>query len=352
MAESERFTPLTQHPFIRTGAYGWAFIGMVAAAAVVAMALGELILLVVPLLLAVFPAALLAPVNERLKRGGLRPSVAALVTLLCTIAVIAVVVRLIAPIVAAELPTLGTSLREGVEELRRYLASGPFGLKPVRLDDVIERAGDTVGEMFSGGGAAEILAAAAEGVTASLLLLLALFFYLKDGGQIGRWLQSLFPQRWRADAEAIGRLTWATFGSYFRGQILVALVDAVAIGVALAVLRVPLALPLAVLVFFGGLFPVVGAFASGSVAVLVALADRGVVIALVVLGVVVLVQQIEGHVLAPLVLGRATELHPLAVILSLASGGILLGIFGAFIAVPVTASAARGIGYLRSRTPG
>lgn len=352
MAESERFTPLTQHPFVRTGVYSWAFIGMVATVAVIATMLGHLLLLVVPLLLAVFPAALLAPVNERLKGAGVRAAPAALLTLLGSLAVIAVIVRLIAPIVAAELPNLGRSLREGVEELRDYLASGPFGLKPVRLDDVIARASDTLGESFSGGGAAELLTAAAEGVTAVLLLLLALFFYLKDGAQIGRWLQSLFPQRWRADAAAIGKLTWATFGSYFRGQILVALVDAVAIGAALAILRVPLALPLAVLVFFGGLFPVVGAFVSGSVAVLVALADRGLVVALVVLGVVVLVQQLEGHVLAPLVLGRATELHPLAVILSLAAGGILLGIFGAFIAVPVTASAARGIGYLRSRTPG
>jgi predicted PurR-regulated permease PerM len=352
MAESERYSPLTQHPFVRTGAYSWAFLGMVATVAVLAMILGKLLLLVVPLLLAVFPAALLAPLNERLKRDGVPAAVAALITLLGTLAVIAALIRLIAPVVAAELPNLGRSLREGVVELRDYLASGPFGLKPVRLDDLIARASDTVGEAFSGGGAAEILAAAAEGVTASLLLLLALFFYLKDGGTIGRWLQSLFPRRWQADAEAIGRLTWATFGSYFRGQILVALVDAVAIGVALAILRVPLALPLAVLVFFGGLFPVVGAFVSGSVAVLVALADRGLVIALVVLGVVVLVQQLEGHVLAPLVLGRATELHPLAVILSLAAGGILLGIFGALIAVPVTASLARGVGYLRSRTPG
>lgn len=343
--------PLTQRPFIRAGAYGWAFVGIALGVAIIAAILGKLIVLVVPLLLAVFPAALLAPVSERLKRLGLPDSVAALITLVGALGVLAGVASIIAPIVADELPALGDSLTEGVDDLRSFLESGPFGLQPVRLDELVHQASAMARESLSGS-AGELLAAVAEGITGLVLLLLALFFYLKDGERIGRWFQSLFPQRWQNDAEVIGKRSWTTFGSYFRGQILIAFVDAVFIGIGLAVLRVPLAVPLAVLVFFGGLFPLVGAFVSGSVAVLVALADRGVVVALLTLAVVVAVQQIEGNVLEPVVLSRAVHLHPLAVIVSLAAGGILLGIFGAFIAVPVAASAARAVDHLRHRTPG
>ena len=143
---------------------------------------------------------------------------------------------------------------------------------------------------------------------------------------------------------------WTTLGAYFRGQLLVALVDALAIGVALLVLGVPLALPLAVLIFFGGLFPIVGAVVTGALAVLVAMADAGLTMGLIVLGIVLAVQQLESNVLAPLVLGKATALHPLGVLTSLTAGGILLGVLGAFIAVPIAASLVRAIGYLRDRS--
>jgi predicted PurR-regulated permease PerM len=145
----------------------------------------------------------------------------------------------------------------------------------------------------------------------------------------------------------VGNRVWTTIGSYFRGQLLVALIDAVGIALGLVVLRVPLALPVGILVFFGSLFPVIGALVSGFVAVIIALATRGFVIALVVLAIVIAVQQIEGNLLQPLILGRATSLHPLAVVASLIAGGTLLGLVGAFIAVPVVASAWQAIMYLR-----
>lgn len=347
----EPLPPLTSRPFVRAGAYSWAFVGMAATVFIVAAVLGKLIVLVVPLLLAVFPAALLAPVAERLKRMGLKPTLAALLTLLGALGVVGGLVTLLAPIVADELPALGDSLSQGVDDLRDFLESGPFGLEAIRLDEVIDQGREVVRSALSGS-AGELLIAVAEGLAGIVLLLLALFFYLKDGARIGAWIKSVLPQRWRADAAVIGDRAWQTFGSYFRGQILIAFVDALFIGIGLAVLRVPLALPLAVLVFFGGLFPLVGAFVSGFVAVLVALADSGVVIALLTLALVVAVQQIEGNVLEPLVLSRATQLHPLAVIVALTAGGLVLGLFGAFIAVPITASAARAVDHLRARTPG
>nr|MBA2578793.1 AI-2E family transporter [Euzebyaceae bacterium] len=157
------------------------------------------------------------------------------------------------------------------------------------------------------------------------------------------------PRRARADAEAIGARVWFTIGAYIRGQLVIAVVDAVLIGLGLWIVGVPLALPLAVLVFFGGLFPIVGAVAAGIVAVLVALATGGLTSALIVLAIVVAVQQVEGHLLAPIVLGKATELHPVAVIAALTAGAVLLGVLGAFLAVPIAASATRAVGYLRTR---
>jgi len=139
---------------------------------------------------------------------------------------------------------------------------------------------------------------------------------------------------------------------YIRGQLVIALVDAVLMGIGIWVLGVPLVAPLAVLVFFGGLFPIVGAVLSGLVAVLVAIATSDLTTAVALLGVILVVQQVEGHVLAPVVLGRAVSLHPLAVLASLAAGGALLGVLGAFIAIPLVGSATRAVGYLRSRVPG
>ena len=342
---------LSQRPFIRVGAYSWAFVGLVLAAAAVAMALGVLTVVWVPLLLALFPAALLAPVNHRLRRLGLPRSLAALLTLLAFLGALALVVSVLVPVVASELPELSKSLRDGITDLRRFAERSGMDVSPARVEQLIGQARQGA---LSGlrGSAAEIVTAVAEGVTGFLLMLLALFFYLKDGDRIGRGLRDLFPERARDDVEAIGDQTWWTLGAYFRGQLFIALVDAIFIGVGIALLGVPLALPLAVLVFFGGLFPIVGAFLSGGVAVLVALADGGPAIALGALAVVVGVQQLESNILEPVVLSRAVHLHPLAVIVALATGGVLLGVLGAFLAVPVAASGARAVAHLRSRTPG
>jgi predicted PurR-regulated permease PerM len=141
---------------------------------------------------------------------------------------------------------------------------------------------------------------------------------------------------------------WWTVGAYFRGQLIIAFVDAVVIGLGLVALRVPLALPLALLTFVGGLFPIVGAFVSGLIAVLVALAERGAGVALLVLALILTIQQLEGHILQPMIMSRVTHLHPLLVLVALTVGGTTLGILGAFLAVPVAASVARVIEYLRA----
>lgn len=149
----------------------------------------------------------------------------------------------------------------------------------------------------------------------TVLMVIILFFYLKDGRAITNFLQRLFPSGRRDDVAEVGKRAWTTIGQYFRGQLLVALVDAVLIGVGLIVVGVPLVLPLAIVTFLGGLFPIVGALVAGAMAVLVALASAGLTKAVIVLGIVVAVQQIEGNVLAPFVLGDAVSVHPLGIIL-------------------------------------
>lgn len=344
--------PILARPVMVGGLYAWAWIGILSLLATIIWVIGLLTPVVIPLVLALFPAALLVPLVKRLRTMGVPRAAAATIVLLGTLALLAGIVSLLAPSVADELGDLGDQLNEGYERLQSFLASGPFGLQPVRLGDLIDRVQESLASSEVGPRVGEYIVAVVEGFTGVVIGLLALFFYLKDGDRIAAWIKSLFPRRARDDAHAIGDLVWMSIGAYFRGQFIIAIVDAVLIGIGLLIIGVPLVLPLSVLVFFGGLFPIVGAIVAGFVAVLIALASGGPITALIVLALIVGVQQVEGHLLAPVVLGRATELHPLAVILALAAGGILLGIVGAFIAVPVAASAARAVGYLRNRVPG
>ena len=340
-----------QHPLVRAGVYAWALVGLTLVLMGLADVAAELRIIVVPLVLALFPAALLSPLMRMLVARRVPPAVAALAVIVGFIGLLVGVGRLLAPSIAAEAPDIVDSVQDGIAQLQAFLEGGPFGIDPLLVTDMLESGREqliSIGQQAAG----TVATAVAEGVAGLLFGLVALFFYLKDGARIADWLGRLFPRHMRADADVIGTRAWVTIGSYFRGQLLIALVDAVFIGLGLALLRVPLALPLTVLIFFGGLFPIVGALVSGAVAVLVALADGGIGIALAVLAIVVGVQQVESNVLAPVVLGKATELHPLAVILALSVGGVVLGVLGAFLAVPVAASLARAVGYLRRRKDG
>lgn len=344
--------PLMDRPTVRTGIYAWSLIGIIGLAFAALVAMGRLTIVVVPLLLALFPAAVLSGPTARLKRV-LPPAPAALAVLLLFLGGVAGVIALLAPAVASELGGLTEAAQDGAAQVQQYLEEGPLGFEPIRVDDLIQTVQDRLAN--TEGLAGTILGAAGvivEGAAGLLFGLVVLFFYLKDGPTLGRWLVELFPTGLRRDAEIIGSQTWQAVGGYIRGQLLIALVDALLIGIAILVLGVPLVLPLSVLVFLGGLFPIVGAVLSGLIAVLVALATTDPTKALILLVVIVLVQQLEGDLLAPLVLGRAVSLHPLAVLASLTAGGVLLGVLGAFVAIPLVGSATRAVGYLRSRVPG
>jgi putative heme transporter len=341
--------PWWRRPFVRLGAYAWAFVGLVIVGWMLTTAAGRLSILVYPLVLALFPAALLSPVSEWLTRHRVPPALAALATLLGFLVLVVGGTTLLAPQVMAEAPGLVAEVQEGLEELQDLLDEGVFGWEPPIEPGELLTLAQEQGLRFLQDQAVAIATGVAEGLLGLLFGLVALFFYLKDGHRIAAWIRSLAPRSVSGEVHGIGEAAWDTIGQYFRGQLFVALVDAVFIGLGLWLLGVPLVLPLAVLVFFGGLFPIVGAFVSGAVAVLVALAAEGFGIALATLAIVVAVQQLESNVLAPVVLGRATALHPLAVIVVLTAGGVLLGVVGAFLAVPVAASVAKAVGIVRER---
>ncbi len=345
---------LMRYPMLRAGVYAWAVIGLAAAAVVVGLAVGQLRLVVVPLVLALFPAALLAPLVALLRRVRVPRALASLATILAVFALLGWVGTILVPQIGDEIPELVASVEEGIVEVETFLdETTPFGIDATevrtQINELVDQIDVDAALELARAGALGAATAVAEIAGMTLLLVVVLFFYLKDGDRLGRWARNLFPRGVRDDVEAVGLRAWNTVGAYFRGQLLVAVVDAIGIGLGLWILGVPLALPLAVLVFFGGLFPIVGAVVTGAVAVLVALAASGPFIALLVLAIVVGVQQLESNVLAPLVLGRATALHPLAVLVSITAGAILLGVLGAFLAVPIAASVARGVQTLNER---
>jgi predicted PurR-regulated permease PerM len=186
-------------------------------------------------------------------------------------------------------------------------------------------------------GALGVASTAADVASGLFIALFSTFFFLSTGGRIWAWVVTLFPRSARPRVEGAAVHAWATLTAYVRATVIVAAVDAIGIGAAAAILRVPLAVPIAVLVFLGAFIPIVGAFLTGVVAVLVAFVSQGPVVALIMLGAVILVQQIEAHILQPFLLGRAVEVHPLAVILGIGAGVLVAGIVGALFAVPLVA---------------
>jgi putative heme transporter len=188
-------------------------------------------------------------------------------------------------------------------------------------------------------------------LASALLTVVLVFFFVKDGQRIWDWTARLFPASVRGRVHEAGESSWAVLGAYMRGVVLVATFDAVFIGLGMALVGMPLVLPLAVLTFLAAFVPIVGAFVAGAAAVLIALVSNGFVAALIVLGIVLLVQQLEGNVLYPLILKRTMEMHPVATLLAVSTGGVLAGIIGALVAIPLTAMVATTLPILRGQEP-
>ncbi|GAB2681541.1 AI-2E family transporter [Thalassiella azotivora] len=307
-------------------------------AAVVVWALTRLRLVVIPLLIAILLAAAISPLVAWLTRRGLPRMLATWLSLLLGIGSLVGVGWVVVAAVRDEWGELSRSASEGLEELEEFV-TGTFPVDAQQISQAREQLVEIAqGEQVRSGAIAG--ATAAVEVVAGLFLgAVVLFFLLKDGPRIWDFLLRPLSGYRLHRTRLVGERSVDVLGGYVRGTAIVAFVDAVIIGVALALLGVPLALPLALVVFVGAFIPLVGATVAGALAALVALVANGPVVALVVVGVIIAVNQIEGDVLAPVVLGRALSLHPLVILLALTAGTILAGIIGALLSVPIAAVA-------------
>lgn len=331
--------------------WSWRLLVVAAAGALLLWAAAKLRLVTLPIFLALLATALLNPPAARLERAGAPPALAATVVLAGALAALAAVTALLAPTLADELGQLGTDLRRGAQEVADWLTDGPLGLSDANLDDWIDDGIQALEDRRGAiaGGAISGALLAIEVVAGLLLTLVFTFFFVKDGERMWKSIVAFAPERRRDDLREIGERAWETLAGYLRGVTIIAAFDAVFIGIALFVLGVPAALPLALFVLFGAYVPLAGAFVTGLAAVLVALVANGPANAGLVLAAVVAVQQFEGNVLEPVVLSRAVKLHAVAILAAVTVGGVLAGIPGAFVAVPLVAVAARVLGYLRER---
>ena len=306
-------------------------------AVVVVYALIQLKLVVIPVLIALIIAAALSPVMGWLRKLGLGSMSATWVTLLAGIAVVGGVVTLIVFAVQNQFEDLATAATEGLDTLQEFILNGPLPIDA----ELIETARVAIVDFFTssqfGSGALAGAGVVGELLTGAALAIVILFFFLKDGKQIWEFFLRPFKGHRRERGLRIGRTSQRVLGGYVRGTATVAAVDAVAIGIGLAILQVPLALPLAVLVFFAAFIPLVGATLTGVLAALVALVANGPLVALIVIIIVVAVNQLEGNFLQPVVMAQSLKLHPLVILVALAAGTILGGITGAVLSVPIAA---------------
>ena len=331
---------------------GWRFLVVVVAIAVLAYALWYVRLVALPAFIALLLSTILVPPARALRRRGLHPALATVIVFFSGVLIAAGVAALIVPPFVSEVGTLSDTITGGAQELGRMIA-GPLGLSHDQVqsavDSLSQRLHASGGDIASGVMSGAVIVG--QIVAAALLTLVLLFFYVKDGASLWRWTVRLFPKAMRPRVHHAGNMSWQVLGAYVRGQALVATVDAVFIGIGLALVGIPLVLPLAVLIFIGAFVPIVGAFVAGAAAVLIALVSKGAGAALVVLGINLAVQQLEGNVLYPMIMRKTIELHPVATLLIVGAGGVLAGIIGALVAVPIAAVVATVLPILRGNEP-
>jgi len=329
------------HPLVRkAAAWSWRLLLILAAVIAVAWVVMRLELIVVPVALATMLAAMLLPVVDILDRRGLPRGLAVALVLLTGFVVVGGILTFVVSQFIEGMPALVEQVTKSIDGVRNWLNTGflkDFVADPINnasqtaIDALKSNGGKlTSGALSTAGTITELFAGAA-------LVFFTLIFLLQGGRNIFAFVTTIFPSSVRERVRDAGRAGFHSLTGYVRATFLVALVDAVGIGTGLAIMGIPLALPLASLVFLGAFIPLVGAVIAGGLAVIIALIAKGWVFALITLGLIVAVQQLESHILQPLVMGRAVSVHPLAVILAIAAGGFLAGIVGALLAVPTVA---------------
>lgn len=323
----------------KTAAWAWRLLVILAAGVAVVWVIMKVDLIVVPVLIAVILTALLLPAVDWLDKRGFHRGGAVAAVLLSGLAILGGIMAFVVTQFIEGLPELVEQVTQSIDSFTDWLIEGPIHVSREQID----HAGDTAIEALRNNqsrvtsGALSTAATLTEIVTGALLVMFSLIFFLHGGRNIFAFVTKVFPTEYRERVREAGRAGFSSLIGYVRATFLVALVDAIGIGTGLAIMGVPLALPLASLVFLGAFVPLIGAVVTGFLAVVVALLAKGFVYGLITLGLILAVQQLESHVLQPLVMGRAVSIHPLAVVLGIAAGGVLAGIVGALLAVPIIA---------------
>lgn len=321
------------------GAWSWRIVVIAAASAVVVWGLSKIQLVVVPVLLATLLCAVLLPLVNALTKRRVPRGLAIAVAMVALIAGVVGLIWLAVYQLRKSYPELQQKAFEFWESTRVWLLESPLHLD----QDAINSLGQDVVTAIRADAPTLISSALSFGSTAGqivaglLLTLFATLFFLLDGQKIWRWVHGFFPAAARATVGRAACVGWVTLGNFMRVQVLVAAIDAVGIGLGARLIGVPLAVPIGILVFLGSFVPIIGAIVTGTLAVLIALISLGPVKALIMLGIVLAVQQIESHVLQPFIMGSAVSVHPLGVVLAVTTGSIVAGIPGALFAVPVAA---------------
>lgn len=333
------------YPLRVAAAVAWRLLAVAGALTLIGYVLIQLRVVAIALAIALLLTAGLVPLVDWLARRRVPRGLATAVVMVAGLSGFGGLLVFVIQAFVAGLPDLRRQVSSSVEALRRFLEAGPFGLPPVNLDTLLNQISSAVssntGTVTSG--ALSTALNVGEFLSGLILAIFALIIFLYSGGSIWRFLLKLVPQTVRREVDVAGQRSFASLVGYARATILVAVVDAVGIGIGLLAVGAPLVIPLTALVFLAAFVPVVGAVVSGALAVLVVLVANGLVPALIVLGVVLGVQQLEGNVLQPLLLGRAVQLNALAVVLAVSVGAVLAGITGALLAVPLLAALNSGI---------
>jgi predicted PurR-regulated permease PerM len=340
--------------WLQTGAaWSWRLLLLAVAIYLIARVLGILYIVVVPCVAALLLTAVLQPLTSRLRRAGLPALAATWVTLLIAALVLGGLVLLVANRVSADYPTVLAEAKHTSAQVQSWLAGPPFHVKNSNVQKFLNNIPSYLskhkslveGTVVTGG------KIATEFFGGLVLMLFVTFFLIKDGERIWNWLLGAMRTQTARRMDRAGHASWLVLVYYMRGTVAVAAIHAVVVGVALSIMGVPLALPLAVVVFVAAFVPLVGLLVAGALAILVTLATKGWVDAVILLGILVIEDQLEAHLLQPQVVGKMIRLHPLAVILSLAAGGVLAGIPGAVVAVPIVAVITRALPELRRSEP-
>ena len=323
-------------------AWAWRFLIIVLAGYVVARVVGFFAVVSIPIVVALLIAALVQPVVDGLHRLGLPRGLASILVVISGIAFVAALLTVAGQQVANGANDLADQTVKGLDEIKVWLKDGPLHASDSQINNYIDRTQEALTPASDGGSilsrVTEVGAALGHVLAGFFIVLFATYFFLADGARIWAWAVRLAPRAAREAVDGSGRVAWVSLTQFVRATVIVALVDSIGIMIVAAILGVPFVLAIGVLVFLGSFVPMVGATVAGTVAVLVALVDQGPITALLMLGGVILVQQIEGHILQPFLMGRWVSMHPLGVIVAIGCGVIVAGIAGALVAVPLAAA--------------